>query len=203
MDIDVKNALGKALASCEAVEKRIGTPVVQAFVGDIYTFISYVSAANSDERYEYFNKVYLNGKYPSTALQTNPSGNSPFSENNGQIDGKHRQRRPLANTIISFFLVLGRYYSSSQFDRKDIDAAVTEQIKQMNDYVKEAAPAASSRKETPTTRKSCIHREMQSAYETSPDVSEQNELEESLEELLENLNSDWAEGCQARSTADN
>ena len=77
MDIDVKNALDKALVSCEAVEKHIGRPVVQAFVGDIYSFIFSVSTANSDERYDYFNKVYLNGKYPSTALQANPSGNIP------------------------------------------------------------------------------------------------------------------------------
>ena len=180
MDIDVKNALGKALASCEAVEKRIGTPVVQAFVGDIYTFISYVSAANSDERYEYFNKVYLNGKYPSTALQTNPSGNIPHSlKIMAQIDAKTSAKGDLfANTIISFFLVLGRYYSSSQFDRKDVGiAAVTEQIKQMNDYVKEAAPAASSRKETSQQENQVYpQREMQRQSLMKPRLMSQNRM---------------------------
>lgn len=195
MDIDVKNALGKALASCEAVEKRTGTPVVQAFVGDIYSFISSVSTANSDERYDYFNKVYLNGKYPSTALQTNPSGNIPHSlKIMSQIDAKTSAKGDLfANTIISFFLVLGRYYSSSQFDRKDVGiAAVTEQIKLMNDYVKEVAPAASSRKETSQQEKSSVSTKRDTEAkpdETSSDVSDQNEPEESLEELLENLNS--------------
>ena len=181
MDIDVKNALGKALASCEAVEKRTGTPVVQAFVGDIYSFISSVSTANSDERYDYFNKVYLNGKYPSTALQTNPSGNIPHSlKIMAQIDAKTSAKGDLfANTIISFFLVLGRYYSSSQFDRKDVGiAAVTEQIKLMNDYVKEAAPAASSRKETSQQEKSSVSTKRDTEAkpdETSSDVSDQNE----------------------------
>ena len=89
--------------------------------------------------------------------------------------------------------MLGRYYSSSQFDRKDVGiATVTEQIKQMNDYVKEAAPAASSRKETSQQEKSSVSTERDAEAkpdETSPDVSEQNEPEESLEELLENLNS--------------
>ncbi len=108
MDIDVKNALGKALVSCDAVEKRTGTPVVQTFVGDIYSFISSVSTANSDERYDYFNKVYLNGKYPSTALRLTPPGIFLFPENNCTGRGEKSAKGDLfANTIIAFFLVLG------------------------------------------------------------------------------------------------
>ncbi len=195
MDIDVKNALGKALTSCDAVEKCAGRPVVQAFIGDIYSFISSVSTTNSDERYDYFNKVYLNGKYPSTVLQASPPGDIPHSLIiMAQIDTETSAKGALfANTIISFFLVLGRYYSSSQFDREDVGiAAVSEQIKLMNDYVKEAAPAASSRKETSQQGKSSVSTKKDAEAkpnETIADISEQNEPEESLEELLENLNS--------------
>jgi SpoVK/Ycf46/Vps4 family AAA+-type ATPase len=62
----------------------------------------------------------------------------------------------------------------------------------MNDYVKEAAPAASSRKETSQQEKSSVSTKRDTEAkpdETSSDVSDQNEPEESLEELLENLNS--------------
>ena len=194
MDVDVKNALDKALASCDAVEKRTGTPVVQTFAGDIYSFISSVSTVNSDERYDYFNKIYLNGKYPSTLFQAKPTGGVPRSlEIMTKIDAKTPSRdKHLSNTIISFFLVLGRYYSSSQFDRKDVSIdVVTKQVKLMNDYVKEASPV-------PTKEKHPSQQQIKSASqkrdaeatteEPSTDTSEQSVPEESLEELLDNLN---------------
>ncbi len=195
MDIDVKNALGKALAVCDTVEKSTGTPIVRTFIGDIFSFISSISTANSDERYSYFNKVYLNGDYPYEEFQTNAVVIVPKSlELLAQIEAKKQSNdNKLANIIISFFLVLGRFYSSNQFDRKDVGfTAVMKQVKRMNDYVRETSSDCLDEKHSLQARKTTASPESKAKDQTNENVSgvaDQNEPEESLDELLEKLNS--------------
>lgn len=193
MDIDVKNSLDKVIAVCNIVEKQTGRSVFPYFVGDIYSFISSVSSANSDERYDYFNKLYLNGKYPLESIQAT-QGNIPKSletitQTTPKTPGKNLQP---ANTIISFFLILGRYYSTSPFDKKDVDAvAVTNQIKQMNTFVKESmsVPSGENKPSQQPVITVSPKREGETKDKAIPDEEKQTEPEESLENLLNDLNS--------------
>ena len=231
MDVDVKNSLGKALAVCDAAGKRTGLPVVRTFIEDICSFITSVSAAGSKERYDYFNKVYLNGRYPYSELRTETSGTVPRTlETLIQINEKTpSEGLREVNTITAFFLVLGRYYAFSQPDRKDVSITdVTQQIKLMNDYVKDALPEAANedqisqeqesadgRKKAENTKrgrtdktgeKSRTSKKDKTDSEDNTDYpdntgridtddagetndAEQAEPEESLEELLDHLNS--------------
>lgn len=193
MDIDVKNSLDKVIAVCNIVEKQTGRSVFPYFVGDIYSFISSVSSANSDERYDYFNKLYLNGKYPLESIQTT-QGNIPKSleiitQTTPKTPGKNLQP---ANTIISFFLILGRYYSTSPFDKKDVDAvAVTNQIKQMNTFVKKSMPVplVENKPSQQPVITALSKREGETKDKAILDEEKQAEPEESLENLLNDLNS--------------
>ena len=117
MNYDVKNALNRAFTICKAAEARTGQPFVQAFVGDIYSFISSISTANIDNRYGYFNKVYLQGNYPVEVIQIDAAGqpNRAF-----RMLEECSTDRELATALVSFFLTLGRHYSSSGLDRKDV-----------------------------------------------------------------------------------
>lgn len=192
MDIDVKNAFDKAFAMCEVAEKRIGKPVVRIFVEDIYAFISSISSANINERYDYFNKIYLNGKYPTSGFQKKDNDNVPKTvEILIKADGgKTVKGSQLTDTIISFFLILGRFYSTSRSDRKDVDiTVVTEQIKKMRDYVRDNLP----HKQTPQNSLAPVEPKKEAKdihhNEDSADPKEQSEPEESLEELLAKLDS--------------
>lgn len=195
MDIDVKNALNKALAVCDAAEKKTGGPVSQVFIGDICSFILSVSNANGPERYDYFNKIYLNGKYPATEIHSESTNGIPKSlELLAQDESNSTSRsNQLTNTIIAFFMILGRSYSSSQFDRKDVGiAAVTERIRLMNDYVKSTVGVSPDKqKHTTQERQAAVSSEKKAKAESEKTENDavQNEPEESLDELLDKLNS--------------
>ena len=194
MDIDVKNALDKALTVCDTIESKTGIPVGQAFIEDINSFIASVSTDNSGERYDFFNKVYLKGNYPSSKLQKNKTSNVPRTlEIMAQIDAKIPSKgNKLSNTIISFFMVLGKHYASSQIDRKNVGiSAVIQQVQKMRDYVKDTLPISSNPETTSQQRELSIlqqkgEKEQQDVADS--DVSEPSEPEESLEELLDRLN---------------
>ena len=196
MYVDVKNALDRALLVCESVEERMTINIVPAFIRDIYTFISSVSVSNEDDRCDYFNKVYLGGKYPVSDCKSQPASDIPESIRIlAKIDAQRKTvDNRLTDAIISFFLVLGRHYSTSLTDRMDVSlSSVTDQVKMMRDYVKEvAAPSEPEEKQLPKTRQVT---EIVSGGtspvndENSSDSEESNEPEESLDELLEKLNS--------------
>ena len=195
MDIDVKNALDKALAVCNAADKKTEKSVSQAFIGDIRSFILSISSANGSERYDYFNKIYLNGKYPAAKTHSESTNKIPESlELLAQVESNNASKtNQLTNTIIAFFMVLGRFYSSSQFDRKDVGiATVTERIRLMNDYVKTTAGASQDNQaHTSQEQQTAVSstKNVKAKSEEAANEAEQSESEESLEELLDKLNS--------------
>ena len=68
MNIDVKNALDKVLKACEKI-KFISTKdkgfrlITEYVVEDIYDFINAISLTGAEERFQYFDAVYLNGAF--------------------------------------------------------------------------------------------------------------------------------------------
>lgn len=190
MDIDVKNALNNAIGVCKSIEKGNGLPVTRHFAMDIYKFIGLISIAHSKERYDYFNKIYFNGKFPVDGEKIDHIKGIPESlkiiTNN---DGAKNQD---PKKIISFFLILGRYYASNKHDREDVNIeAVMEQVRLMQDWVKdkEAAPPSENQMQTEQgTTETSIEKVV--GNEGEVDIEQNNSVpEESLDELLEKLNS--------------
>ena len=76
MNIDVKNALDKVLNACEKI-KSISTKdegfrlITEYVVEDIYDFINAISLTGAEERFQYFDAVYLNGAFSDHAFGDN------------------------------------------------------------------------------------------------------------------------------------
>ena len=195
MDIDVKNALNKALSVCHAVEQNTGASVVQQFAMDVYWFVSSVSTTHAEERYSYFNKVYLDGKYPADDMKQEANGDIPASIRtvSQMYPSQISQNGNPASTLVAFFLILGRSYASSQFDRKDVSIdAVAEQVKRMNDYIgKQTATPANKKQSKKHIDSQTLSQKgiPNDSDEDAADGSIQEDPEESLDELLNKLNS--------------
>lgn len=192
MDIDVKNALSKVLSVFQAFEKQTGITLIRQFAGDVYGFISSISRTNAYARYSYFNKTYFDGKYKAEDL--NLKGRTYDLPESIKIVTKLDVNQALhignLNTIIiSFFLILGKYYSSSQFDKKDVTIeSVTEQVSKMTDYVNNMPSASPSHTRKSNGESHSVMTENNEANLADKEDSS-NEPEESLEELLDKLNS--------------
>ncbi len=193
MNIDVKNALDKVLVALNTIEAQTGISLVQSFAGDIYSFIFSISKSNCDGRYERFNNLYLSGEHPSaafresngSALRTLDMLSQVFASN--PVEGNR-----LANIIIAFFLVLGRYYLSSQCDRNEVQIdAVTSQIKYMKDFIRATIDTSNGKSQSAQEFRYSKENEAsvtEQKCETAPIKANQNGQGESLEELLEQLN---------------
>ena len=79
MNIDVKNALDRVLSACEKI-KSISTKdkgfrlITEYVVEDIYDFINAISLTGAEERFQYFDVVYLNGAFSDHAFGDNQGG---------------------------------------------------------------------------------------------------------------------------------
>ena len=194
MDIDVKNALDRALLSCENAWRNSEAPLKTVFAGDIYSFITAVSTVNGEERYELFNKLYLKGRFSSSGLSKSAEA---IPESLRGVIGfcqKSSGKSTLpADSIILFFSVLGKYYSSSHVDRRDICfEEVVNRIKQMSDYKKVSVSSAHTGEQPLKSTPAGVVQKGnngESGNEGDQEATLQNEPEDSLDELLARLNS--------------
>lgn len=195
MNLDVKNALNQVIVTCNKIEEKSKTPAKNILAEDIYSFINNISKANSDERFNYFSKLYLDGKYCSNNFNKESFGKVPrlldilikIDVNNSNKSGIMTSKQ-----LISFFLELGRFYSFNSSDKKDVDIKiVTEQVNKMNDYVNREfemmIPKVSTKETNQTSLKQKEEKEEQKAVENDSIV--EVEQEETLEQLLDELNS--------------
>jgi SpoVK/Ycf46/Vps4 family AAA+-type ATPase len=192
MNIDVKNALDKVIVTCNKIEEKTKTPAKNMLAEDIYSFINNISKASGDERFNYFSKLYLDGKYCSNNFNKESFGKVPrlldvlikIDVNNSNKSGIMTSKQ-----LISFFLTLGRFYSSNSADKKDVDIElITEQVNKMNDYVNRELEMMIPKGSTMETNQSSLkQKEEQKAVENDSIV--EVEQEETLEQLLDELNS--------------
>ena len=135
MNIDIKNALDNLLLACRHIQSvtpdgSVEKDICRLVVGDIFHFIDEISVANANKRMDYFAKTYLDGM-----VCTEPVGALPVI---CQVDnGAHRLKTIKISTLyVSFLFTLGRHYTLSKYDKRDIDVAeFTLYIKQLNDYI--------------------------------------------------------------------
>lgn len=189
MNIDVKNSFDKVLILLDTVSNKTNTStdLKKHFAEDIYNFICNISNDNAENRYQFFNKVYFKGDYPLSFLKRNQD-NIPFilklfseAKNSSQ-----------AEITLAFFLTLGKAYLTNPLDKKQVDMAkYTSIIKGMNDCINSTKPAETVITKASTQKKAedKTPKEPKSQMVSTDEKEIIEEPEESLEELLEKLNS--------------
>lgn len=199
MDVDVKNALERALAVCDGADSKTNSrqKVHSAFVQDIRNFIAEISIQNGDERYETFRKVYLHGDVYQGLDEAERENGIPRSlQYLTQVKSDSSDLK-IEEQLVSFFMILGRSYLFSRFDQRDIDKEkFTSSIKAMQEYLVSQAPAKvdPQKKTVQTIAKGSAAKTGPKPVEKKETDSEEDsevmpEPEESLEELLDQLHS--------------
>ena len=191
MDIDVNNNLEKLLAVSGGLKSKDGSPFKDILAKDIYAFICGISSDNAKERFNYFCKVYLGGKY--TADDFVDIKNGDISESLKLLCTADSERA--AKIYAAFFAALGRHYMSSKLDKKDVDiSSIISSINEINSQTDDIAVL--NEKKSSAVKKALkgvkVVNEADETAETDNTEDNENvpeEPEETLEELLEKLNS--------------
>lgn len=190
MNVDIKNALDKLLLACDHIqavvpENNDAKNIRNLVVADIFGFIDTISLAKADERKNIFANTYLDG-----TVYSEPTGALPLL---CQVDNSASSLQGAKTTAlyISFLFELGRYYTLSKHDKRDIDVTkFAMHIKQLNDFVSAHSIAVSQKQDHVATedgrKEAAVKDDAEIIAVNSPQEVEQ---EESLEELLDQLNS--------------
>ncbi len=201
MNIDVKTALDRVLSACEKI-KSISTKdkgfrlITEYVVEDIYDFINAISLTGAEERFQYFNVVYLNGAFSDHAFGDNQGGIPKSLPLFCQVDCEVMKEKgvKIATLFVALLTELGKSYLLSKHDKKAIDAkAFSDYIHRLNSYVSEQECQNKLPQKTASghgmTHDNGI---MEATDSTGTAIAEDDVAEpepvETLEELLEQLN---------------
>ncbi len=201
MNIDVKNAWDRVFNVCEKIKSmslkderfRLITEYV---VEDVYDFINAISLTGTEERFQYFDAVYLNGAFSDHAFGDNQEGIPKSLPLFCQIDCEVMKEKEAKITalFVAFLVELGKYYLLSKHDKKEIDAkAFLAYIQRMNSYISEQECQNNLPQKATTvhgiTRDSGVQEASDSTMvATTEGDADESKPEETLEELLEQLN---------------
>lgn len=203
MNIDVKNSFDNVNFICNKVDltHSPNNKLKHIFAQDTFNFISDISIKNSMQRYECFNKMFFNGefeceKFIDTSNSEYPQLLKEFLKLDDSVF-KNNKVKP-TNILISFFAVLGKYYLTNEFDRKQIDISrYAEKIKEMNNFVSSRVTSDPYRPPYDAFRKqpnvcNCEEKQINSDNKKAECTEQSKEIaaepEETLEELLDKLN---------------
>ena len=188
MNVDIKNALDKLLLACDhiqadALRENAAKNIRNLVIADIFAFIDTISVAKAEARKDSFAKEYLDG-----IVYSEPSGALPVL---CQVD---RDIHVLNGTktsalYISFLFELGRFYTLSKKDKRDIDVTgFARHIKELNDYISsQSSSAAQNPMQAASTEESGDSTRKKDVEEVTADYTTGAEPEENLEELLSQL----------------
>ena len=188
MNVDIKNALDKLLLACDhiqadALRENAAKNIRNLVIADIFAFIDTISVARAEARKDSFAKEYLDG-----IVYSEPSGALPVL---CQVD---RDIHVLNGTktsalYISFLFELGRFYTLSKKDKRDIDVTgFARHIKELNDYISsQSSSAAQNPMQAASTEESGDSTRKKDVEEVTADYTTGAEPEENLEELLSQL----------------
>lgn len=188
MNVDIKNALEKLLLACDHIQfaapnGSAAKNIRSLVIADILTFIDTISVARGEERKALFSKTYLDG-----IVYSEPAGALPVL---CQVDRKiHELNGTKTSALyVSFLFELGRYYTLSKHDKRDIDVTgFARHIKELNDYITSQSSAADPKPiQAASTEDSggcCVKKDVE---EVTADYTTDAESAESLEELMSQL----------------
>lgn len=202
MNITVKNAFDKLAAVCAGIDdsqnlkKASSERMTKMLAEDVLAFIRRCSTSNAEERYDYFNKVYQEGSFPLSALNTEGSEELPpgfaallkYDENVLQ-----NKAISFAGLYIHFFTELGQYYVFSRTDKKEFDMQAYAQYIQHLHSCLPAQDATRLLPNKPAVPKPSVKRTEQNRNPETrnttveDDADSREEPEETLEELMDKL----------------
>jgi len=199
MNIDVKNALDRVLNACEKIISMSSTDdcfqlITECVVEDIYDFINAISLSGTEERFQYFDVVYLNGAFSDHAFGDSQRDIPKSLPLFCQVDCEVIKTKVIktATLFVAFLTELGKSYLLSKRDKKEIDAkAFTDYIHRLNSYISEQEcqnklpPKTVSGHGTTQDNSAMEMTDSAAAASAEDDTAEPVET---LEELLEQLN---------------
>ena len=200
MEIDVKNALNKLLAACDAIdaENKDGSQMIKKdVVTDIISFIRVISKADAAERGQLFKTMYLDGDYEDTCDSADAGSAVPSSfDKLCRLDNSMLKSSGMktAALYIAFIVELGKYYLHSRYDKGSIDQQkYLDYIKMLQMHQKASQNAADNKQNQMNGSLSTAEKQDSVHQDASSDKAEEHveasEPEETLEELLDKLNS--------------
>ena len=202
MDVSVKNAYRKLTKVCERIEslQKFDGSLKKLLAEDIYTFIHVISKSGAERRYDYFNKLYQDGAYPSSDLKCSNTDSLPAVFcvlNKFDRTKPHKKRVQTAGLFVSFISELGRYYLLSRFDKKEVDSdKYVEYLRLLQDALPSCNENEPGKDNSILTSAQSQKKQLQDMQSENTEFSgeaeyriQEEESEESLETLLEQLNS--------------
>lgn len=192
MNRDVKNNLEKLLSACESVQAGMlstggNRDISRLVVQDILSFIGYISTEGAEDRMIRFKEDYLDLALRDIPVTDAGKGVPASFELLCQLDTSVLANRNIRISALymAVMVALGKYYSWEQHDTYQTD------LKKLNDYIARLKDYASKRNlvidDGNISRLEKVGQEPSFPVPTdSP--TEENEPEETLEQLLEQLN---------------
>lgn len=108
--------------------------ITEYVVEDIYDFINAISLTGAEERFQYFDVVYLNGAFSDHAFGDNQGGIPKSLPLFCQVDCEVMKEKgvKIATLFVALLTELGKSYLLSKHDKKAID------VKAFSDYIHRA-----------------------------------------------------------------
>jgi len=166
--------------------------IKKLMIGDIFEFIRGISNSGTNSRIHSFNRFYLKGQYSGSETGTSFDEVPRTLELLKQVDNTVLKNSKLktAPMYVALIMDMGRYYMSSRFDKDEIDNnKVFKYIKSLEDYLsKQKQIESNSNVETPEPKPKEALSNGTTMTQTTEGESKAEEPEQSLEELLEEMN---------------
>lgn len=199
MEIDVKNALNKLLAACDAIDAENSDSsqmIKKDVVADIISFIRVISKAGGEERVQLFKTMYLDGDYEDPCDSADAVSAVPSSfDKLCRLDNSLLKSSGMktAALYIAFIVELGKHYLHSRYDKADIDQQkYLDYVKILQMHQKASQNVADHNQKQLKGNQSTAEKHNSAHQATSNEKPEEHvqasEPEETLEELLEKLN---------------
>ena len=187
MIIDVKNAIDKLLFSSGYIQINDFDKII---VQDLLSFIKEISIENSEKRIKLFKEFFLKKEdedIEPISIEEIPSSFKILCDYDNN-EAKNNKLL-LSSLFTSAILEIGKYYSLNNHDKKDINKdAFKEYLSKLNEYQSKSI-SPDSKKEN---KGGAVTLEQSKQAEKEDKVDDNNTdtvKEESLEELMEQLNS--------------
>lgn len=194
MNVDVKNAFDKIITICESVATNTfysENSLKKLFAEDILNFIRNISTDDGNKRFDIFSSIYFEDNFLSANM--NNSRNSTFLllQKFCELDNTILASSNLktAELLINFYRILGKSYLFSSVDKLHIDTSqFTSTIEVMKNYIDHQYSIKNSLSSYPAEQVNSV-KEVVSAKKQTDESENTHEPEETLEELLDSLNS--------------
>lgn len=201
MNIDIKNALDRVFSACEKIKSLSPKDerfrlITEYVVEDIYDFINAISLTDTEERFQYFDVIYLNGAFSDHVFGDNQKDIPKSLPLFCQVDCEVMKEKGVKTAMLFVALLaeLGKSYLLSKHDKKEIDAkAFSAYIHRLNSYISEQECQNNLPLKTASVY-GITHdsgtKEISDSATAAPIEDDVDEPEpvETLEELLEQLN---------------